>query len=386
MPNSGLDSILQRVEVVAREVVAAESPAVDRDCRWPEASLRALQRAGLGGLIIGRDCGGLGQGLLAVAKTCEILGKRCGSTSLCFGMHLVASAVIVAKATPEQKQRYLVPIAAGRHLTTLALSEPGSGAHFYFPQTELRPEPPDALRIVGRKSFVTSGGHADSYVVSTTAADPDAPPDQFSCAVVAGDAAGLRWAPPWAGVGMRGNSSRALELDVVLPRRDLLGEEGDQMWYIFNIVGPYFLVAMAGTYLGIATAALEEVVDHLGKRSHAHSGASLAQYPVVQHRVGQLWAAVERSRRLVYHAAAAGDEGAPDALPAIMACKAEVSDCAVGIANEALTLLGGIAYREGSRADRLLRDARAAHVMAPTTDILRIWTGRLLLGQPLLGD
>lgn len=174
---------------------------MDRDCRWPEAGLRAFQQAGLGGLIIGRDCGGLGQGLLAVAKVCEILGKRCGSTSLCFGMHLVASAVIVAKATQEQKQRYLVPIAAGRHLTTLALSEPGSGAHFYFPQTELRPEPPDALRIVGRKSFVTSGGHADSYVVSTTAADPDAPPDQFSCAVVAGDAAGLRWGrpgPAWA--------------------------------------------------------------------------------------------------------------------------------------------------------------------------------------------
>lgn len=386
MSGSGLDSILQRVEAVAREVVAAESPAVDRDCHWPEASLRALLQAGLGGLIIGRDCGGLGQGLLAVAKACEILGRRCGSTSLCFGMHLVASAVIVAKATQEQKQRYLVPIAAGRHLTTLALSEPGSGAHFYFPQTELRPEPPDALRIVGRKSFVTSGGHADSYVVSTTAADPDAPPDQFSCAVVAGDAVGLRWGPSWAGVGMRGNSSRALEIDVVVPRRDLLGEEGDQMWYIFNIVGPYFLVAMAGTYLGIAAAALQEAIDHLGRRSHAHSGSSLAQYPVVQHRLGQLWAAVERSRRLVYHAAAAGDEGAPDSLAAIMACKAEVSDCAVSIANEALTLLGGIAYREGSRADRLLRDARAAHVMAPTTDILRTWTGRLLLGQPLLGD
>jgi alkylation response protein AidB-like acyl-CoA dehydrogenase len=45
-----------------------------------------------------------------------------------------------------------------------------------------------------------------------------------------------------------------------------------------------------------------------------------------------------------------------------------------------------MAYRPGSKLHRALRDARASHVMSPTTDILRIWIGRALLGQPLLAD
>ena len=73
-------------------------------------------------------------------------------------------------------------------------------------------------------------------------------------------------------------------------------------------------------------------------------------------------------------------------LSAIFAAKAEVADGVVGVVNEALTLTGGTAYRGGSRLERMLRDARAAHVMSPTTDLLRTWTGRALLGQPWLGD
>ena len=45
---------------------------------------------------------------------------------------------------------------------------------------------------------------------------------------------------------------------------------------------------------------------------------------------------------------------------------------------------GGFAYRENGQLSRLLRDARAAHVMSPTTDILKLWSGRLLLDLPLI--
>ncbi len=56
----------------------------------------------------------------------------------------------------------------------------------------------------------------------------------------------------------------------------------------------------------------------------------------------------------------------------------------VHLANEALTLCGGIAYQENGLLARFLRDARAAHVMAPTTDLPKVWTGRAVLGLPLL--
>jgi len=381
-----LESILERVQEIAKDVVAPNAADVDVKARWPEEGVRALQQAGLGGLTVPEEYGGLGQGSFAVAKVCEILGQECASTAMCFGMHCVGSAMLSAKATPDQRERYLVPIVEGRHLTTLSLSESGTGSHFYVSRTELEDVSPTAYQVSGAKTFVTNGGHADSYVISTVAADPNAPLGQFSCIVVPKSAEGLKWGPPWNGLGMRGNSSRTLELDhVKVPRGDLLGDEGDQIWYVFQVVSPFFLMAMTGTYLGIASAALEEVRNHLITRRYDESGSSLAQVTVVQHRLGCLWGMLERTRRYAYYASASFDAGDPDALAAVFTSKAEVADCAVNMVNEVMTLAGGIGYREDSKLHKLLRDARAAHVMAPTTDVLRIWTGRTLLGQPILG-
>lgn len=383
----GVHELVERAREIAHDILAADCDVVDREAKWPERGIRALQSAGLAGLVVPVSAGGLGQGTGAMVRICEVLGSECTSTALCFGMHCVGSAVIAARATPDQHDLYLVPISEGKHLTTLALSEPGTGAHFYLPQTLLEATDGGNFRVSGTKSFVTNGGHADSYVLSTVAADPSAPPGQFSCVLVPEGAPGIEWLEPWDGIGMRGNSSRSVKLTGVrVPRRDLLGEEGDQIWYVFHVLAPYFLAAMAGTYLGLATTAFQLARDNLLKRHYSNSGVSLSQLPVLQHRLGVMWAQLERTRQLAYFAAAQVDSGGPDALPAICSAKAEVAECAVAIVNEAMTLVGGRGYQYGSQMERLLRDARAAHIMAPTTDILRTWVGRALLGQPLLAD
>lgn len=387
MHGSDLQATLYKVQEIAKDVVAPNAVAIDAQAHWPEPGIRALQNAGFGGLVVPTAYGGNGHGLLALAKVCELLGQECASTAICYGMHCVGASVIAANATPDQQERFLTPICAGRHITTLSLSEAGTGAHFYLPQTALEAISAEEYRLTGSKTFVTNGGHADSYVVSAVAASPEAPIGQFSCVVLPADCEGMKWGADWDGLGMRGNSSRTLELHGArIPSNNLLGKEGDQIWYIFNVVTPYFLIAMAGTFLGVATTALEEARRHLVRRYHTHTGSSLAQSSVLQHRLGSLWAVLERTRRLTYHAAASFDAGEPDALTAVMAAKVEVADCAVNLVNEAMTLSGGIGYRNGSRMHRLLRDARAAHLMSPTTDILRVWIGRALLGQPLLSD
>ncbi|GAA1353603.1 acyl-CoA dehydrogenase family protein [Saccharothrix algeriensis] len=371
---------------IARDVLAPQAAAVDEEKRWPAEGVAAL-RAALGGLVVPERFGGMGQGLSAVAQVGEATGRACASTSICFGMHLVGSAVIAAKATDSHRERYLAPIAEGRHLTTLALSEPGVGGEFWLPRTRMESSGADGLRLTGAKSFVTNGGHADSYVISTVATDPGAPPGEFSCAVVDADTPGLAWGAPWHGFGMRGNESRTLELaGVEVDRRQLLGEPGDEIWYVFSVVAPYFLMAMAGTYLGVAAAALDEARAHVTARRHAHSGRALAAQPLVQHRLGVMWARVERTRRLLHHAAATGEAGEPDALAALCSAKAEVAETAEAVVNDALTLTGGRGYSGDSALHRLLRDARAAHVMSPITDVLRVWVGKSLLGEPLLGD
>jgi isovaleryl-CoA dehydrogenase len=107
---------------------------------------------------------------------------------------------------------------------------------------------------------------------------------------------------------------------------------------------------------------------------------------VIQHKMGKLWTRVESSRRLLYYAAEQGDLGQEEALPAILSAKADVANCVTEAVNEAMTLCGGVAYRDSGVFSRLLRDARAADIMSPTTDLLNIWLGRALLSQPILGE
>lgn len=380
-----LEEVLRRTQEVTTEVVRPGAERTDREARWPVENFAALLAAGLGGLVVPRAAGGLGMGLGGLARVCEELGTACPSTAIGFGMHHVGAAVLAAKATPEQMERFVEPITKGRHLTTLALSEPGTGAHFYLPQTQLTRGDEGALLVNGKKSFVTNAGHADSYVTSVVALGEGSTVGEFSCVVLSKEAQSLRWGPPWQGLGMRGNEARTLELrDVRIPGSQLLGQEGDQIWYMFNVVAPYFLMAMSGTYLGIAVAALEEARSHLSARQYTHSGTTLANEPLLQHRIGVLWSRVARTRAFVHYAADAGDRGADDALLALCSAKAEVAECAVEVVGEAMTLLGGKGYAADSRVHQMLRDARAAHVMAPTTDLLRTWTGRALLGLPIL--
>jgi alkylation response protein AidB-like acyl-CoA dehydrogenase len=372
---------------IAQTVLKSNSQRIDANAEWPRESIEALLKAGLGGLVVDRKYGGLGYGQSGLAVICEILAGSCASTALCFGMHCVASAMISARATKYQVENYLKPIVAGTHLTTLALSEPSSGAHFYIPETKLFSNNSPDYMLEGEKTFITNGSYADSYIVSTVTGEEEAPMGEFSCVIVPGNKEGLIWGEVWKGFGMRGNSSRSLKLDKVkISKDDLLGEEGAQIWFIFNIVAPYFLTAMAGTYLGIASAAFKDAKEHVAKRSHSATGTDLKSLSFLQHKIGVLYARLESVRRLLYYAAQQSDSSQPDSDVLIFSAKAEVADAAVFICNEALTIAGGIGYRENSNFSRYLRDVRASHVMAPTTDVLRIWAGRALLDQPLLGE
>ena len=376
-------ALLSSAKAIAANVLAPSAARTDAECAWPKHAFDAFRDAGLLGLHVPKRFGGHEEGLLALAAITEVLATGCSSSAICYGMHCVGSAVITAKATPHQEERYLRPIARGEHITTLSLSESGAGAHFYLPQTSLRHDGDDFV-VQGTKQFVTNAGYADSYVISAQADGPTGA-GEFSCLIVDAHTERLRWLEPWHGLGMRGNASRGLELaGVRIPTANLLGAEGDQIWYIFEVVAPYFLIAMAGTYVGVAQAAVDLTIEHLNSRHYEASGERLADVPLLQHRLAEMWTMVEKTRLLVRAAARLGDLGDDGALVRLLACKSDAAETAVAVTNEAMTLGGGIAYRENSTLARLLRDARASHVMSPTTEILKQWQGRALLGMPLV--
>jgi isovaleryl-CoA dehydrogenase len=388
MPGSDLgDDIVKLRDIashIAHTVLAPLAETIDRDARWPAESMAALAKAGLMGLHIPRRFGGHEQGLLALSVITEELGRACSSSAMCFGMHSIAAKVLEAKATPDQEARFLRPIAEGRHITTLALSEPGTGVHFFLPRATFTPDG-DGYVLNGHKSFVTSGAHANSYVVSAVPPGAELDPGAFTCVAVEVDTPGLNWGEGWQGYGMRGNSSRPVELKSVrVPSGNLLGSEGDQIWYVFEVIAPYFLIAMAGVYLGIAQAALDAAISHLKARHHSHTGEALSEIPVLWHEVAEAWTEVQATRQLIRHAARQFDAGVEGAALALFAAKARVAKTVTSVTETALILMGGRGYAENSLITRLHRDARAANVMSPTTHLLQTWLGRSLLDLPLL--
>ena len=80
-------------------------------------------------------------------------------------MHILAAATIANAPRNDVFDQTLRDIGAGRHLSTLAFSEVGSRSHFWAPVSRARADGSDIV-LSARKSFVTSAGFADSYIVS----------------------------------------------------------------------------------------------------------------------------------------------------------------------------------------------------------------------------
>ena len=107
--------------------------------------------------------GGSGGALTALAEACEALGEACASSAMVFLMHSVTAATIAAGGG-DAAEDVLRGMATGELLGTLAFSERGTGAHFYAPELQaVRSN--GGVRVSGRKSFVTSGGEADVYLL-----------------------------------------------------------------------------------------------------------------------------------------------------------------------------------------------------------------------------
>jgi isovaleryl-CoA dehydrogenase len=253
-----------------------------------------------------------------------------------------------------------------------------TGAHFYNPEiAAVRNN--GAFTLSGRKSFVTSGGHAHLYPLLVKASGEAG----LDILVVTPDLAGVSFDGQWDGLGMTGNSSIAMVLNnVAVPSANLLGAQGDGMDLVFNVVAPTFLVGLAAVNVGIAQAALDGAVEHAKERRYP-DGSGLADLMVIQDYLAEMSISVQSARQLVREAARAASAGEPAALPLVMQAKVGASDAAAEVTNTAMRIGGGIAYSRGLALDRHWRDAHAGAVMAPTNEVLKTWLGKILAGLPL---
>jgi len=273
-------------------------------------------------------------------------------------------------------------IAAGAHLSTLAFSETGSRSHFWAPLGSATPDG-DEVVLDAQKSWVTSAGEADSYVWTSRPATAGAGATLW---LVPAGAPGLKVAAPFDGLGLRGNaSSPVVAQEVRLPATARLGDDGAGLDIALGAALPVFQVLAASCSLGIADAALGKAVAHITSARLEHLGQALAEQPVVRQHVARMRDRADAAATLVDDAVAALATGRADGPLRMLQSKAVAAEAALDVVDEAMRLGGGAAFRKELGIERHFRDARAAAVMAPTTDALQDFIGRALCGLPLFG-
>jgi alkylation response protein AidB-like acyl-CoA dehydrogenase len=190
------------------------------------------------------------------------------------------------------------------------------------------------------------------------------------------------------GLGLRGNGSTPIAAsNVELPATAMLGQDGAGLDYALTLVLPAFQVLSAAFSVGLMEAVAAETAAHLNSTRLEHlGGATLAQQQTVRLDYARLRVEVDRTRALLLDTLSALETQRPDAMLRVLESKAVASEAALSVTDLAMKVCGGAAFRKELGIERRFRDARAARVMAPTTDALLDFIGRATLGLPLLGD
>ena len=385
MPARDLNTTRNTIRHLVDEVIRPNAERIDRTGEFPRENLRALARGGWNSLLFPASLGGLGLGHPEFAIVAEEIGRACASTALVYVMHIGAAQTVALYGNDDQKRRFVAAAREGL-VGTYSTSEKASGGHWWFNFSQARREGDDYL-VNADKSFTTSSGQADYYVLQTRSPDAKGPTD-ITFFIVDGKAPGIS-AGPWDALGVHGNHSGPIKYDnVKVARRDRLGAEGQGKDIIYHGVSPVYLIGLAAAWHGVARGALEEVTGYATRTVHRDFERRLADYQILRSQLGEAKIAVESLRPWQEALARSLDDlqekGTPqgELLLPLTELKVHAAEVANEVTKLALDVSGGYGYKRGP-LERAFRDARAAIGMGPSNNIAREWIGKTLVGLPL---
>jgi alkylation response protein AidB-like acyl-CoA dehydrogenase len=298
-------------------------------------------------------------------------------------MHQCATATIAAARRTAPIEQILKEIATGKHLSTLAFSEAGSRSHFWAPVSRARRNGHGVL-LTAKKSWVTSAGWAQSYVVSTLAPEGKGPTDS-TLYVVPAAISGLSVEGAWDGMGLRANASAPMVLEDCEVSPELqLTDDGQGFPAMLNLSLPPFNLGSAAVSLGLCRAAVTATAAHLQNARFEHLGQSLGEsLPTLRAQLGQMQIDTDGLSARVADLVSHLEQPRETTLLRILETKAAAGDTAIAVTSAAMRVCGGSAFSKRLSVERLFRDAHAGAVMAPTGDVLREFIAKAVLGMPL---
>ena len=371
----------EQVQHTAREFaqrcLAPHSAEWDRRAEFPRAALRELGKLGFMGMTVPPEWDGVGADYVAYALALEEIAAGDGAVStIMSGHNSVGCMPLVEYGTPEQKEKYLRPMARGELLSAFCLTEPQSGSDASAVRT--RAEHKRGTYILnGTKQYITSGKNADIALVFA-ATDRGQGKRGISCFIVETKQPGYRVGRVENKMGQHASDTCEINLEELrVPEENRLGAEGQGYRIaLANLEGGR--IGVAAQAVGMARAAHEIALAYAQRRESF--GKTIIEHQAVAFRLADMATQLEAARQLVLHAAALRSQGLPCLKQASMA-KLFATEAAERICSDAIQTLGGAGYMADFGVEQIFRAVRGSKIYEGTNDIQRLVISRALVTQ-----
>lgn len=371
----------EQVRDIAREFaqrsLLPHSAEWDSQSMFPQEALRELGRLGFMGMTVPVEWDGAGSDYVAYALALEEIAAGDGAVStIMSGHNSVGCMPLVEYGSPEQKEKYLRPMARGELLSAFCLSEPQSGSDAGAIRT--RAERRHGSYILnGTKQFITSGKNADVALVFA-ASDLTLGKRGISCFIVETRQSGYCVGRIENKMGQHASDTCEVRFeDLSVGEENRLGAEG-QGYHIAlaNLEGGR--IGIAAQAVGMARAAYEIALGYAQERKSF--GKAIIEHQAVAFRLADMATQLEAAHHLVLHAAALRSQGLPCLKQASMA-KLFSTEAAERICSDAIQTMGGAGYMTDYGVERIFRAVRGSKIYEGTNDIQRLVIGRAIVAD-----
>jgi butyryl-CoA dehydrogenase len=358
----------------AAEKIAPFALKWDEEKHFPVDVMREAASLGIGGIYIKDDVGGSALTRFDAALIFEALAQGCPTVSSFISIHNMASWMIDAYGSNEQRHKWLPKLCTMELLASYCLTEPGAGSDAAALRTRAVRDG-DHYVLNGQKQFISGAGSTDLLVAMVRTGD--AGPGGISTIVIDGKTPGVSFGANERKMGWNAQPTRAVIFENArVPVANRLGDEG---------IG--FKIAMAGLdggrlniaacSLGGAQSALDKTLSYMKERKAFNK--RLDEFQALQFRVADMATELEAARTFLWRAAVALDNKDSDASMLCAMAKRFGTDVGFDVANQALQLHGGYGYLAEYGIEKIVRDLRVHQILEGTNEIMRLIVSRKLI-------
>lgn len=366
--------IRETVHEFCANEVRAIAKHTDKTGEFPWKTVKRMAELGLLGMTVPAEYGGAGADYVSFALVAEELTWASATHSVIFGANnSLTCGPINTFGTPAQKEKFLRPLAEGRHLGAYALSEPHAGSDAASLSTKATKQGDDYV-LNGQKTFITNGSIADLTIVFATI-DPKLGAKGITAFIVPKGTKGLVVGEDFEKMGLHGSpTSQLLFDDCRVPAEWRLGAEGEGFKIAMTALDTGRIMAAAGS-VGLARAALEDSIAYGKERKTM--GRPIVEHQGVSFALAEMATNIEAGRLLYLRAAQLRDQGKRMTKEAAMA-KVFCSEMAMDATTKGIQLHGGNGYITDYAVERYFRDVKIFEIFEGTSEIQRLVIAREL--------